>query len=116
MSLWPTLPDLDWGSAAAWWGVGGLAVVTLFSRAIFLLPARTPQLPPWLWRGLAYAPLAALVALIVPELRPVPGLAPWRDPRAWAVAAALAVHVWRRNVHAPILAGTLVLLLAWHRI
>jgi branched-subunit amino acid transport protein len=98
------------------WAAGGgvllLAGVTVLTRAIFLLPRRTPRLPAWLWRGLAYAPLAALVALIAPELRPDPAQALWADPRSWSVAAALLAYAWRRDVITPILAGSLALLLA----
>ncbi|MEK8028766.1 AzlD domain-containing protein [Pseudaquabacterium rugosum] len=103
---------LSWGDAQAAWGVVGLALVTVFTRAVFLLPRRTPRLPGWLWRGLSYAPLAALAALIAPELQPAAGLAAWADPRFWSVAAALLAYAWRRDVISPTLAGTAVLLLS----
>ena len=111
LAWWPSA----WGDGAAWWGVLLLAAVTVFTRSVFLLPEQTPRLPPWLWRGLAYAPLAALVALIAPELRPLGGVPPWADARLWAVAAALLAYAWRRDVISPILAGTAVLCLqaAW---
>lgn len=108
----PVLGGLSWDDLHAAWGVVVLALVTVFTRAVFLLPRRTPRLPAWLWRGLSYAPLAALVALIAPELRPSAGLAAWADPRFWSVAAALAAYAWRRDVISPTVAGAMVLLLS----
>ena len=46
----------------------GLAVVTVLTRGFFLLSARDLTLPPWAMQGLRYAPLAALVAVIAPEI------------------------------------------------
>jgi branched-subunit amino acid transport protein len=47
-----------------------LVGVTVLTRAFFLLPERRPQLPRWLRTGLRFAPLGALLALVVPELAP----------------------------------------------
>ena len=46
----------------------GLGVVTLLARSFFLLPQRELPMPPLVRRALKYAPLAALVAIIVPEV------------------------------------------------
>ena len=46
----------------------GLVLITLVTRAFFMLPERDLPLPDWLRRGLKYAPLAALAAVIAPEL------------------------------------------------
>ena len=46
----------------------GLAVVTVLTRGFFLLSERDLTLPPWAMQGLRYAPLAALVAVIAPEI------------------------------------------------
>jgi branched-subunit amino acid transport protein len=46
----------------------GLALITLITRAFFMIPERELPLPNWLKRGLKYAPLAALAAVIAPEI------------------------------------------------
>ena len=46
----------------------GLGAITLLSRAFFLLPRHELPMPPLVRRALKYAPLAALVAIIVPEV------------------------------------------------
>jgi branched-subunit amino acid transport protein len=46
-----------------------LVGVTVLTRAFFLLPERRPQLPRWLRTGLRFAPLGALLALVVPSWR-----------------------------------------------
>ena len=46
----------------------GLALITLITRAFFMIPERELPLPDWLKRGLKYAPLAALAAVIAPEI------------------------------------------------
>ena len=48
--------------------IAGLAVITVVTRAFFMLPEREIPLPDWLRRGLKYAPLAALTAVIAPEI------------------------------------------------
>jgi branched-subunit amino acid transport protein len=46
----------------------GLALITLLTRGFFILPGRELPIPRWLQQGLRYAPLAALAAVIVPEV------------------------------------------------
>ena len=46
----------------------GLAVITVVSRSFFMIPEREMSMPSWLKRGLKYAPLAALTAVIAPEI------------------------------------------------
>ena len=53
------------------WTLGvivGLTVVTVVTRSFFFLSSREWQLPHWAQRGLQYAPIAALSAVIVPEV------------------------------------------------
>ena len=90
----------------------GLAVLTLVTRAFFLLPARELPIPAWLMRGLRYAPLAALVAVVAPEIVLTQGqlIDTWRDARLPAVAVASAYYFWRRGILGTILSGTAVLL------
>lgn len=95
-----------------WLAVFALAGVTVLTRGVFLLPRREPRLPAWLASGLRHAPLAALMAVVVPELLRGPGAAaaPWADPRWAAVSVAVAWYCWRRDVTGPVVAGTVTLL------
>src|SRR5690606_33285337 len=56
----------------SWWLFAlnglGLGAITLITRAFFMYPEREVPMPHWLKRGLKYAPLAALAAVIAPEL------------------------------------------------
>jgi len=90
----------------------GLAVITLVTRAFFLLPERELPLPGWLEQGLRYAPLAALVAVVAPEIVMTQGrlIDTWMDARLPAVLAATAYFYWRRDILGTILTGTAVLL------
>lgn len=93
-------------------GIIGLTVVTVVTRSFFLLPERKLSLPPLALQGLRYAPLAALVAVIAPEILVRDGafLATWQDARLFAVLAASAYFWWRRGILGTIVCGTAVLL------
>ena len=100
--------------------IAGLGLVTFVTRCFFLLPERAVPLPDWLRRGLKVAPLAALAAVIVPEVVLTDGqlLATWRDARLAAVAASTAWYFARPGVLGPLVAGLAVfiplrLLLGW---
>ena len=99
----------EWYAAV---GVLGLAIVTVVTRAFFLLPARELTLPPWAIQGLRYAPLAALVAVIAPEMVLTDGslIATWADARIYAVLVGTAYFWWRRGILGTIVSGTAVLL------
>jgi branched-subunit amino acid transport protein len=90
----------------------GLAAITLLTRGFFLLPERELPMPAWLQQGLRYAPLAALVAVVAPEIVLTQGhlIATWRDARLPAVAVATAYFFWRRDILGTIVSGTAVLL------
>lgn len=90
----------------------GLAGATLLTRGLLMLPKDEWPLPGWLHRGLRHAPLAALAAVVVPELLLRSGEWPtsWRDPQLFAAAAAIAWYQWRRSILGTIVAGTAVLL------
>ena len=90
----------------------GLALLTVITRAFFLLPERDLPLPAWLQQGLRYAPLAALVAVVAPEVVLTQGelISTWKDARLPAVAVASAYYFWRRGILGTIVSGTAVLL------
>jgi branched-subunit amino acid transport protein len=91
--------------------IAGLAVITVFTRAFFLLSERELVLPDWVKRGLRYAPLAALAAVLMPEIVMTRGqlITTWQDARLFAAAAAIAYFFWRRGMLGTILTGMLVL-------
>ena len=90
----------------------GLALITLVTRGFFLIPERDLPLPAWLQQGLRYAPLAALVAVIAPEIVMTQGhlITTLKDARLPAVAVSTLYFIWRRDILGTILSGTAVLL------
>jgi branched-subunit amino acid transport protein len=90
----------------------GLGVVTFVTHGVFLYPKRAVRIPDWLQRGLKLAPLAALTAVVVPEIVLSHGelIHTWRDARLPAVAAATAYYAWRPGVLGPLVAGLLAYL------
>lgn len=93
-------------------GILGLAVVTVLTRGFFLLSDREIELPAWAVQGLRYAPIAALVAVISPEIALTDGalISTWQDARIYAVLVGTAYFWWRRGILGTILTGTAVLL------
>ena len=90
----------------------GLTVITVVTRGFFFLTEREIPIPEWLRQGLRYAPLAALAAVVVPEVVMQQGhlITTWRDARLFAAAAG-ALYFWqRRDILGTILTGMAVLL------
>jgi branched-subunit amino acid transport protein len=90
----------------------GLACVTVIARCFFFLSSKPWSLPHWAERGLQYAPIAALSAVVVPEVVMVQGqlVGTWQDARLFAAAAGAAAYFWRRDVLITIVAGMAVYL------
>ena len=90
----------------------GLGLITVLTRSFFFLSQREMPLPAWLKQGLRYAPLAALAAVVVPEVVMTQGalIHTWQDARLFAVAAGSAWFWWRRGILGTIVSGTAVLL------
>lgn len=99
-----------------WWlmalAIVGLTVVTVVTRAFFLIPERELPLPDWLRRGLKYAPLAAIAAVVAPEVLIQQGhlIQTLMDARLPAVLAASAWYFWRRGILGTIVVGMAVYL------
>ena len=90
----------------------GMAVISLLCRAFFLIPKQDLPMPGWLREGLRYAPIAALAAVVAPELVLTQGhlIDTWRDPRVFGAIAGLALYAWRRSLFGTIVGGTGVML------
>ncbi len=97
------------------WTLGvivGMACITVIARCFFFILDRPWRLPHWAQRGLQYAPIAALSAVVIPEIVLADGtlIDTWRDARLFAAAAGIAAYFWKRNVLATIVVGLAVYL------
>jgi branched-subunit amino acid transport protein len=91
--------------------IAGLAAITLLTRGFFVVPDRELPLPHWLRQGLRYAPLAAMMAVVAPEVAMTQGvlIESVKDARLPATAAAVAYYFWRRGILGTIVSGMAVL-------
>jgi len=89
--------------------IAALVAITVISRSFFFLSRKEWQLPPWAERGLQYAPLAALSAVIAPEIVMSQGqlIQTLEDARLYGVAAGLVYYFARRGGGQSVL-GTIV--------
>jgi branched-subunit amino acid transport protein len=101
--------QMDWYTFVV---IVGLACVTVVSRSFFFISQADWKLPHWAQRGLQYAPIAALAAVVLPEVVMTQGhlVGTWQDARLYAAAAGAAAYFWRHNVLITILAGMAVYL------
>jgi branched-subunit amino acid transport protein len=90
----------------------GLAGVTVITRSFFFISSQEWTLPEWAQRGLQYAPIAAMAAVVLPEVLMQQGqfLHTWMDARWMGAAVGAAVYFWRRDVLLTIVAGMLAYL------
>ena len=97
--------------AFAWALILGMALTAFLLRAMFVVPGSRLRLPPAMEGVLRYAPAAALMAIIVPDLATSQGalaISP-DNPRLVAGVVAFAVAAATRSIILTILAGMLVL-------
>jgi branched-subunit amino acid transport protein len=102
-----------WGEAAyQGLAVLGLVALSVVSRSAFFLSDRAWSLPAWVERGLRYAPMAALAAVVLPEVLLQGGHWPthWMDPRFVAAPVAALWAWWRKDMLGTILVGMAVYL------
>lgn len=95
-----------------WVATVGLAVVTVITRAFFMLPKREVPMPEWFKRGLKYAPLAALAAVIAPEILMTQGvlISTWADARLPAALGASLYFFCKRGILGTIVVGMAIYL------
>jgi branched-subunit amino acid transport protein len=99
-----------------WWHVLvilGLTMVTVITRSFFFISSKPWHLPHWAQRGLQYAPIAALAAVVVPEIVMTQGqlIHTWQDARLYGAITGAAFYVWRKGAGQAVL-GTIVFGLA----
>lgn len=89
-----------------------LGGVTLITRCFFFLSDRPWTLPGWAQRGLQYAPIAALAAVVAPEVLMTQGalIPTWQDARLFGAAAGMLWFFWRGGVLGTIVSGMAVYL------
>ena len=90
----------------------GLALVTVITRSFFFFSTKPWQLPGWAERGLHYAPIAALAAVVVPEIVMTQGelISTVKDARVYAITAGALWFYWRKGVLGTIVVGVAVYL------
>ncbi len=98
--------SLGWGLLA----IFGLTVITIVTRGFFFLSERPLPMPGWLQQGLRYAPLAALAAVVAPDVLMSNGvlISSWKEPRLYAAAIGMAYFFWRRGILGTIVVGMAV--------
>jgi branched-subunit amino acid transport protein len=86
-----------------------MGVVTVVTRCFFFISNRSWQLPHWAQRGLQYAPIAALSAVVLPEVVMTQGqlITTWQDARLFAAVAGAAYFFVRKGQGQAVL-GTIV--------
>ena len=94
------------------WTLGvsvGLGLVTVVTRCFFFLSSKPWHLPHWAQRGLQYAPIAALSAVVLPEVLMTQGqlITTWLDARLFGAVAGAAYFFLRRGQGQAVL-GTIV--------
>lgn len=90
--------------------VAALGGVTVVTRCFFFMFEQELPFPAWADRGLRYAPIAALSAVIIPEIVMKNGalITDWRDARIYAATAGAAFYFWRRGQGQAVL-GTILI-------
>ena len=92
--------------------IAGLSCITVVARSFFFISSKPWSLPHWAQRGLQYAPIAALAAVVVPEVVMTQGhlASTWQDARLSSAAAGAGAYFWRRDVLFTIVVGMAVFL------
>jgi branched-subunit amino acid transport protein len=87
----------------------GMALVTVLTRCFFFISQQPWHLPQWAQRGLQYAPIAALAAVVIPEVVMSQGqlIVTWQDARIYAALAGATYFFIRRGQGQAVL-GTIV--------
>ncbi|RFU46916.1 AzlD domain-containing protein [Paraburkholderia sp. DHOC27] len=97
-------------STQIWLAIFGMMFVTALTRALFLIGGERTVLPARVQRMLRYAPAAALIAVVLPDVLMTPsGLSFGLSNHAfYGTLAGLGWFLWRRTMLGTIVVGMLV--------
>ena len=86
-----------------------MACITVITRSFFFISDAPWTLPSWAQRGMQYAPIAALAAVVLPEIVMTQGvfIHSLADARIYGALAGAAYFFWRRDSRQAVL-GTIV--------
>ena len=86
-----------------------MACITVVTRSFFFISDAPWTLPSWAQRGMQYAPIAALAAVVLPEVLMTQGvfIHTLADARIYGALAGGAYFFWRRGNGQAVL-GTIV--------
>ena len=86
-----------------------MACITVITRSFFFISDAPWTLPSWAQRGMQYAPIAALAAVVLPEILMTQGVLihSLADARIYGAIAGAAYFFWRRGSGQAVL-GTIV--------
>ena len=104
----PTLTSLEISALLV-----GMGLVTLGTRGFFMFLGDRVRMPELILRSIRYAPLAAIVAILAPEIIMPNGAAEisqfnWAIPQIWAGLAAFVTFTWLRSMLPTLIVGMLV--------
>ncbi|KVE39462.1 AzlD domain-containing protein [Burkholderia sp. TSV86] len=93
-----------------WFAIAGMTLVTALTRALFLIGGERTVLPERAQRALRYAPAAALVAVVLPDVLETPAGISFAlsNHDFYAAVAGLGWFLWRRSMLGTIVVGMLV--------
>lgn len=97
-------------SFETWIVIIGLAAITYITRGFFLLMGARVELGPTVQKSLRYAPAAALVAVIVPEIFFPPGTTELglNNPQLWGGIASILGFLATKSMVLTIILGMIV--------
>lgn len=97
----------------------GMALVTILTRSFFVFLGDRVRVPELILRSIRYAPLAAIVGILAPELLLPVGATEikeldWKLPNIWGGIAAFGVYYWTRKMLPTLFVGMAVFSLMRH--
>ena len=104
----PTLTSLEISAL-----IVGMGLVTLGTRGFFMFWGDRVRMPDLILRSIRYAPLAAIVAILAPEILMPAGATQisqfnWALPQIWAGLAAFVTFTCLRTMLPTLIIGMLV--------